>query len=342
MNGVKMPKKKPSSYRDSKFSEAAAISAEAVEQSLAQYPEDLHLLEEIQGSLIQKFMKDEEFSVSDDHHWVGCPLNPEGNFGFIYLIFNILDGRMYVGKKQFWSRTRKKVGDKARRKVVTKELDWRSYTSSSKQLNADIEKYGKDKFVFFSLFQLETRGGLHYAEIECQVLLRVLTARLPNGGPLFYNRQINGCKFLPRECLSEEHRRKISLAGMGVKHSEESKQKMRDAVGPEERKRRSERAKARVFSDEEREKISAALRGRTWTAAERQARLDRMTPRRAARQNGEEFYIGSPCKKCGCTLRAVKTTLCVHWNAHRRDEGKAHLARVECHAGERHANKKAC
>ncbi len=299
--------------------ESASISAEAMEKSFSQYPESLHLLDEMQGSAVQEFMKDVDFSVSDHHHWVGCPLNPDGNFGFIYLIFNTIDGRMYVGKKQFWSKCHRKVKGKTRRKVVTRELDWQHYTGSSEHLNADIKKYGKDKFVFFSLIQLETRGGLHYAEIECQVLLRVLTATLPDGTRLFYNRQINGCRFLPKESLSDDHRRKIALAltgktgtRLGVKTPEETKQKLREAVGPEERKLRSERFKGKALSEEHRKKIADAMRERARSGL----RVERMTPRKAARQSGEETYVGSPCKVCGGTVRRVKNGMCMNWKMH--------------------------
>lgn len=320
-----MPKKQPADItaavdRSSLgFSKSAEISAGAMEKSFSQYPESLHLLDEMQGSVIQEFMKDVDFSVSDRHHWVGCPLNPDGNFGFIYLIFNTIDGRMYVGKKQFWSKCRRKVRGKARRKVVTREIDWQHYTGSSEHLNADIKKYGRDKFVFFSLLQLETRGGLHYAEIECQVLLRVLTATLPDGTRLFYNRQINGCRFLPKESLSDDHRRKIAMAltgkpgtRLGVKTPEETRQKQREAVGPEERKWRSERCKGKALSEEHRKKIADALRER----ARRGLRVERMTPRKAARQNGEETYVGSPCKSCGGTVRRVKSGMCINWKMH--------------------------
>ena len=43
-----------------------------------------------------------------DHHWVGRKPNPVKYFGFTYLITNLTNGRMYVGKKQYWKYAKRK------------------------------------------------------------------------------------------------------------------------------------------------------------------------------------------------------------------------------------------
>ena len=73
---------------------------------------------------------------------VFVPPEPNNYEGFVYVIENLVTGRKYVGKKHFWTRQKNR---KTKRRV-TKESDWRNYFGSSEELNADIEKYGKDQF----------------------------------------------------------------------------------------------------------------------------------------------------------------------------------------------------
>ena len=61
-------------------------------------------------------------------------LTPDNSFGFIYYIENKLNGKKYIGKKQYFSY---KAGKKH------KESDWKTYTSSSKYLNEDIKINGE-------------------------------------------------------------------------------------------------------------------------------------------------------------------------------------------------------
>ena len=124
-----------------------------------------------------------------NHHWVGRKPDPKKYFGFIYLITNLHSRRMYVGKKQYWMYKKRKPW---------KENNWHHYTSSSKDLNADIKKFGKDKFEFKILKNYKTRGGLTYGEANTQHKKDVLTAPHPDGR-LYYNKQIAAIKYIPKE-----------------------------------------------------------------------------------------------------------------------------------------------
>jgi len=63
-------------------------------------------------------------------------------WGFVYLI-TYTNGQKYIGKKQFWSVTKKKFGKKQLAEItdnrakkytmVTRENDWRKYIGSSKE-----------------------------------------------------------------------------------------------------------------------------------------------------------------------------------------------------------------
>lgn len=102
--------------------------------------------------------------------------------GFVYLIVNRLDGRKYIGRKYFHNI--RKVKGKTRRQ--RSESDWQSYYGSSKDLQADVEKYGKENFDRIILSLHTTRGDCNYEEVKQQFLFNVLEE---DG---WYNENING------------------------------------------------------------------------------------------------------------------------------------------------------
>lgn len=119
-------------------------------------------------------------------------------FGFVYRIIEVDTGKEYIGKKQFFSHTRKKIANRKNRKKIIKESEWQSYTGSSKKLNEHIDNFGKDSYKFFIESLHETRGSLYYSEIETQIKEDVLRATLDDGiTPRYYNRFISAVKFIP-------------------------------------------------------------------------------------------------------------------------------------------------
>ena len=125
-----------------------------------------------------------------DHHWVGRKPNPVKYFGFTYLITNLTNGRMYVGKKQYWKYAKRKQ---------QKESDWKVYQSSSKYVKEDIVLHGVKSFEFRILKNYKTRGGLVYGEANTQHKRDVLVKILNKNLRLYYNAQIAGIKFIPKE-----------------------------------------------------------------------------------------------------------------------------------------------
>jgi predicted phosphoadenosine phosphosulfate sulfurtransferase len=123
-------------------------------------------------------------------HWISkVKINPDEYFGFVYLIHCLINGKKYIGKKQFHS---------YRKKKKHKETDWKTYTSSSVELNQDIKNFKKNNFKFTILGLYKTRGGLVYAEANLQHKHDVLTESDTNGR-LWYNKQIGSIKFIPKE-----------------------------------------------------------------------------------------------------------------------------------------------
>ncbi len=136
-------------------------------------------------------MKEKMKSIkSIKHHWIGLKPNPKKYFGFVYLITNLVNGKMYIGKKQYHVYKKRKIA---------RQSDWHYYESSSKYVKEDIKTYGKKSFEFRILKHYKTRGGLVYGEANIQHKRDVLVKRIDEDNRLYYNAQIAGIKFIPKE-----------------------------------------------------------------------------------------------------------------------------------------------
>jgi hypothetical protein len=113
----------------------------------------------------------------DTGHWIleeNVELN-EDTFGFIYIITNNIENIHYIGKKQCKSRIKRKpLKGKRRNRIDHKESDWKTYTSSSKELNESIQKHGKENFTFKILRLCDSKWALAYYEIKEQIDREVL------------------------------------------------------------------------------------------------------------------------------------------------------------------------
>jgi hypothetical protein len=110
-------------------------------------------------------------------HWVLAEnvCIDESTFGFIYEITNIRSNKKYIGKKQCKSKLKRKpLKGKRNKRIEICESDWKGYTSSSSELNLDIEKIGKDQFVFKILRTCGSKWELAYFEIKEQIERNVL------------------------------------------------------------------------------------------------------------------------------------------------------------------------
>jgi len=112
--------------------------------------------------------------------------------GFVYLITNKANSRMYVGKKlSKFSKTSYKMvtlknGTKKRKKIKSKiDSDWLDYYGSSEELNKDIQSLGKESFTREILFFCQSKAECSYVEAREQFTRRVLES------DDFYNGQIS-------------------------------------------------------------------------------------------------------------------------------------------------------
>jgi len=106
---------------------------------------------------------------SDFGHWEYNGEIPTDTYGFIYCIENIATGKKYIGKKQILhTKKLKPLKGKKNKRHVVEETNWKTYTSSSNELNSDIEKYGKNDFSFTILKLCSCKWELSYYEAKYQ------------------------------------------------------------------------------------------------------------------------------------------------------------------------------
>ena len=152
---------------------------------------------------VKKVVEDESMIEGVASHWGGEIPEPDKFFGFCYHVTNMVSGRLYIGKKQYYmssGKCKRRCNDRSSEKWRPdhwKESNWRGYTGSSKELNADIKELGKENFRFEIMSQHVSKAELHYAEVDWQVHCDVLRHKLTDKVKLYYNKCIAGVKFLP-------------------------------------------------------------------------------------------------------------------------------------------------
>jgi len=91
----------------------------------------------------------------------------EDNVGFVYLITNTTNGKLYVGKKLFTkSKTYQKNKKKKRKRVSS---DWMEYTGSNDMLNEDVQNGHQIKKEILHL--CKSKGWCTYWETK-EILMR--------------------------------------------------------------------------------------------------------------------------------------------------------------------------
>lgn len=113
---------------------------------------------------------------------------PDDIEGFVYVITDKRNDKKYVGKKKFWSVTRKPpLKGKTRKRVVRKESDWTKYYGSSELVNQLLVEHGEDNFYREIIHLCKTKGEMSYLEAKEQFDRNVLL------NDEYYNEFI-GCK----------------------------------------------------------------------------------------------------------------------------------------------------
>lgn len=120
----------------------------------------------------------------------------------VYYLENKITGEMYIGATHhtIWYRVRAHLN---------------LYHSKTSRLSKSVTEYGKENFAYGVLHKCSSQEEMHLKEKE-------EISKVPKN--LLFNKIKSG---IPR--LSKTRAEKIGLAHLGMKHSEESKKKMRDS-----------------------------------------------------------------------------------------------------------------
>ena len=118
-------------------------------------------------------------ALNTDMHWTyqGNEITkiPEGVIGFVYLITNTTNGRMYIGKKLAkFKRSRPPLKGRKNKRRYKVNSDWQDYYGSSDDLTIDVNRLGKDKFKREILFFCRSKAELSYVEAREQFARKVL------------------------------------------------------------------------------------------------------------------------------------------------------------------------
>ena len=96
-------------------------------------------------------------------------LTPEEYQGFVYQITELHTNKKYIGKKNFWKPKILPINKTRKRRVRTRvESDWKTYFSSSSQIQKLVEESGEDKFKREILKLCKTKGEMSYYEAKLQ------------------------------------------------------------------------------------------------------------------------------------------------------------------------------
>ena len=110
------------------------------------------------------------------------------SFGFVYRITNIQTNKQYIGRKYFVQKRKPRGGGRR----VTSESNWKKYYGSCPELTTDIKTIGKELFKRELLSVHPTVGKTNYEETRQLFLNDVLTSKLDDGSPAYYNSNILG------------------------------------------------------------------------------------------------------------------------------------------------------
>ena len=94
------------------------------------------------------------------------------NYGFVYQIKNLTNGRKYIGKKFFYSSKTKQV--KGKRKKIKVPSDWQTYYGSSDTLKQDVLSLGHENFSREILHLCRSKGECGYLEAREQFIRGVM------------------------------------------------------------------------------------------------------------------------------------------------------------------------
>lgn len=139
-------------------------------------------------------------------HWIfDKPMCQDKQFGFIYLIHDTVNNRMYIGKKQYFGTGKENKGQ---------DTNWKWYSSSCKALQDAIKANNKEGFLFYVLEEYHVRGTLGFAETWS-----LMQVEAPANRDKWYNMLVNKISWTVREGISKKHKRRLECIVNGLAES---------------------------------------------------------------------------------------------------------------------------
>ena len=146
-----------------------------------------------------------EKEIDYENPWIfnGYPFLSEDindNFGFVYCITNLLNGKRYIGRKYFHQLRKPRGGGRR----VKSESDWKKYYGSSAELTAERKQVGNLAFKRDILSLHKSKGLTNFEETRQLFLNNVLTEAMSDGTPAYYNSNILG-RYMRKDYFQTDH-----------------------------------------------------------------------------------------------------------------------------------------
>ena len=142
------------------------------------------------------------YEPSVNGHWVFDRQMDPNRLGFIYVIFDKVLKKAYLGKKLYRGHGKLNKG---------KESNWKRYRSSSGVLRQHWLERPATEFEFICIEEYDTKSGLSWAETWSLCTLKVCTT------DSWYNTRIEKISWIVKELVTADHEQRLTEIERRVK-----------------------------------------------------------------------------------------------------------------------------